>query len=177
MIHAETTDLVGSVSSNCTGRCVSLHNHRAEQDLIGVHHVPTSQTHQITAAQLAVDRQVEHGHVADVMCIWRWNRMGQISFALSGGFWPTSLPSFQDSRVWSVSMSGSLVVDGSLIVSPSRRRPLSGARLDACSRPGADSTRCQKAPSKQEARPPRASHVPSFPRRRESRATHHSNSG
>ena len=114
--------------------CLSLHNHRTEQDLIGVRHVPTSQTHQITAAQLAVDRQVEHGHVADVMCIWRWNRMGQISFALSGGFWPTSLPLLQDSQVWSVSMSGSLVVDGSLIVSPSRRRPLSGARLDACSR-------------------------------------------
>lgn len=32
-------------------------------------------------------------------------------------------------------MSGSLVIDGSLIVSLSRRWPLSGAHLNACNRP------------------------------------------
>lgn len=43
---------------------LSLHHHRAEQDLIGVHDVPDPWVHQIAAPQAAVDRQVEHRQVA-----------------------------------------------------------------------------------------------------------------
>ena len=43
----------------------------------------------------------------------------------------------QGPRICSVSMSRSLVPDGSLIVSPSRGRPLSAAQLNACNRPDA----------------------------------------
>ena len=48
---------------------LSLDDHGSGQDLIGVHHVPHPQAHQITAAQLAVDCQVEHGQVADLMFV------------------------------------------------------------------------------------------------------------
>ena len=46
---------------------LSLDDHGSGQDLIGVNHVAHPQAHQIAAAQLAVDRQVEHGQVADLM--------------------------------------------------------------------------------------------------------------
>ena len=39
------------------------------QDLIGVHHVPNPQAHQIAAPQPAVDRQVEHCQVADLVFV------------------------------------------------------------------------------------------------------------
>src|SRR5688572_7861831 len=49
---------------------------------------------------------------------WRWMRMAQMSFGLRGGFWPTSVPLFHDSRWLIASMTQTpFVVDGSLIVS------------------------------------------------------------
>jgi hypothetical protein len=48
---------------------LSLDDHGSGQVLIGVHHVPHPQAHQITAPQLAVDCQVEHGQVADLMFV------------------------------------------------------------------------------------------------------------
>jgi len=46
---------------------LSLHDHRSGQYLIAVRHVPNVQVHQIAATQLAVDRQVEHGKVANLV--------------------------------------------------------------------------------------------------------------
>ena len=34
-----------------------------------------------------------------VLATWRWIRIAQMSFGFKGGFWPASLPLFQDSRV------------------------------------------------------------------------------
>jgi hypothetical protein len=50
------------------------------------------QGNQVTAPQLAVDRQVEHGEVPQPLL--KLIRMAQTSSSLSGGFWPISLPRF-----------------------------------------------------------------------------------
>lgn len=43
---------------------LSVHDHGPGQDPVAVHHVANAQVHQITAAKLVVDCQVEHGQVA-----------------------------------------------------------------------------------------------------------------
>ena len=46
-----------------------LHDHRSGHYLTGVRHVPNPQIDEITATQLAVDCQVEHGQIADLVFI------------------------------------------------------------------------------------------------------------
>ena len=61
--------------------------------------------------------------------------MAQMSFGLSGGFWPTSYPLFQASRLLTVSISYSLVIDRSLIVLLVREWQVWGRILYAYYRP------------------------------------------
>lgn len=64
--------------------------------------------------------------------------MAQMSFGLRGGFWLTSLPLFQASRLWMVIMTDSLVVDRSLIVRRMRERHLRGKIFYESFRTGAE---------------------------------------
>jgi hypothetical protein len=48
---------------------LSLHDHRSRQDLIAVCDVAHAQIYEIAATQLAVNRQVEHRQVSDLMSV------------------------------------------------------------------------------------------------------------
>src|SRR5687767_12064973 len=82
--------------------------------------VADAQAHEIAAAKLAVDGQVDIASSRTACAFWRWMRMAQMSFGLRGGFWPTSFPLFHDSCLLIASMADSFAVDGSLIFSPHR---------------------------------------------------------
>jgi hypothetical protein len=102
--QADTAALVGSVSSNCTGRCVFLWITMARESTWFPWVISrTRRADEIAAAQLAVDGQVEHGKVTDrmgflkadadgpdVLGLERWLLADEFSlvpgFALVGGF-------------------------------------------------------------------------------------------
>jgi hypothetical protein len=54
--------------------------------------------HEIAAAQLAVERQIEQREFALAIANFEANPIAQMSLSLSGAFCPTSLPLFQGSR-------------------------------------------------------------------------------
>ena len=55
---------------------LSLHDHRPGQDLVAVRDVANAQIDEIAAAQLAVDREVEHGQVSNLMRVLKVNSDG-----------------------------------------------------------------------------------------------------
>ena len=60
----------------------SLQDHRTGQYLIAMRHVPNMQIHQITATQLAVGRQVEHGQVTNLVFVLEVDSDGPDVFRL-----------------------------------------------------------------------------------------------
>jgi hypothetical protein len=78
--------------------CLALHNHRAGQNLIAVGDVANSKIDEIAAAQLAVDGEIEHRQISNMMGVLQKIRIAQMSLGSSGGFCPISLPLFQGSR-------------------------------------------------------------------------------
>ena len=71
--QSETAVLVGSVSSNCTGRCVLLHDRCTCQNLTAVSDVAHTQIDEIATAQLTVNREIEHCQVSGLMGVLKLN--------------------------------------------------------------------------------------------------------
>lgn len=71
---------------------LSLHDHCSGQYLVPVRHVPNVQIHQIAATQLAVDRQVEHGQVANAMFVLKVDSDGPDVPRLEWWFLADQLP-------------------------------------------------------------------------------------
>lgn len=55
------------------------------------------QLHQIASPKLGINRQIEQGKVTNLMAELKPNPIAQMSFSLSGAFWPISFPLFQGS--------------------------------------------------------------------------------
>jgi len=75
-----------------------LQDDRPGRDLVAVADIADLEIDEVTAAQLAVDAEVEHRELSDAARHLRRTRSAQMSFSLSGTFWPTILPLFQGSR-------------------------------------------------------------------------------
>jgi hypothetical protein len=52
---------------------LSLHYHRTSQDLVAMRDVAHPQIHKVAPAQLAVDRQVEHRQISNLMGVLKLN--------------------------------------------------------------------------------------------------------
>ena len=92
--------LVCSVSSNLTGRPVFLCRTVARSlNCVAVRcDVLDFNVQHITAAEFAVDRQIEHGKVSRGPAIINRVLIDQTWFGRSGGFAPINLPLFQGVR-------------------------------------------------------------------------------
>jgi len=59
----------------------------------------------VTATELAVDRQIEHGEVPSAAFDLELVRIDQTCLGRSGGFAPVTLPLFQGNRLWGVGVA------------------------------------------------------------------------
>jgi hypothetical protein len=48
---------------------LSLNDHRPGQDLVSVRDVADAEIDEVATAKFAVDREVEHGQVSNLMCV------------------------------------------------------------------------------------------------------------
>lgn len=100
-IHAVSDCRVCSVISNCTGQRVLCYMTMAR----GSAALPwaTSKTRKLTKSQprslLSIAR-LNSAKSRACPASWSLIRIAQISFSLSGAFWPTSLPLFQGTETW-----------------------------------------------------------------------------
>lgn len=72
---------------------------RALRFLRPVRHIVCSQLNEIAIAQIAVDGQENRARSRAAWLLWRWIRMAEMSYGVSGSFWPMILPLLHDSRV------------------------------------------------------------------------------
>lgn len=79
----------------------------------------------LSIARLAMARSRE------ACSFWRWMWIAQMSFGLTGGFWPTSFPLFHASCLLMAALTDFLLVDRSLILRHTWRRQRSGSKLAA----------------------------------------------
>ena len=75
--------------------CFLLHHDRPRSYLAAAHKVANFHLHQVTAPQLAIDRQVEQRSISQATPLVEAEADLQICFGLSAGFAPTVRPAFQ----------------------------------------------------------------------------------
>lgn len=66
--------------------CLPLHDHGPGQDLVPVGDVPDPQIHQVAAPQLAVDGEIEHSQIPNLMGILQMDSDGSDVLRLQGRF-------------------------------------------------------------------------------------------